>query len=265
MESDLRYESCEICGGRQSMIIDFLGKTRKVKVLCKCQDEKLNAEREIEKNKQLQKRLERLKAYSLMDENFNICTFDNWIRSKENDKLFAIGKKYCKQWQKMKEENIGLLIWGPPGTGKSYFSFCIANALLKEMVPVVAISSIGLLNRIKATYGSYGQEEEIEIINSLKNASLLILDDLGAENGTEWSNEKLYEIIDSRYRMKKPMIITTNLSLEGLKNKLTSRDGINRTYDRLMEMCTPIEIQDKSKRAEAGKQKTLILKELLSS
>jgi len=37
----------------------------------------------------------------------------------------------------MKKENIGLLIWGPPGTGKSYFSFCIANDLLKEMVPVI--------------------------------------------------------------------------------------------------------------------------------
>jgi len=65
--------------------------------------------------------------------------------------------------------------------------------------------------------------------------------------------------------MKKPMIITTNLSLEGVKNKLTSKDGINKTYDRLMEMCTPIEIQERSRRAEAGKKKTLILKELLSN
>ena len=97
----------------------------------------------------------------------------------------------------------------------------------------------------------------------LKNASLLILDDLGAENNTEWSKEKIYEIIDSRYRQSKPMIITTNLTKDQLRDKLTSGDGVTRTYDRLIEMCTPIEVKGPSKRVIAASEKMRIIQGLM--
>ncbi|ABR48278.1 AAA ATPase [Alkaliphilus metalliredigens QYMF] len=263
MESDLSCEICPNCGTKQIMVLEILGRSRKVHVRCQCKSEIYEQERKDERQKQQQHRLERLRSYSLMDEKFRHCTFENWNRTKENEKLYRLGKKYCDEWSRLKSENVGLLLWGPPGTGKTYLSSCIANTLLEELIPVIAISSIGILNRIKSTYGSYGQEGEVEIINSMKNAALLVLDDLGAENNTEWSQEKLYEMIDSRYRLEKPMIVTTNLSLQQLKNKLTGRDGVSRTYDRLMEMCIPVEVQDTSKRAEAGRGKTMLLRSLL--
>ena len=126
-----------------------------------------------------------------------------------------------------------------------------------------AISSIGILNKIKETYKKYGNEGEIEVINSLKNASLLILDDLGAENSTDWAREKIYEIIDSRYRDKKPIIITTNLKLEQLMEKMAGGDRVYRTYDRIIEMCTPVEVKGKVRRIETAKAKQKLLKELL--
>ena len=73
-------------------------------------------------------------------------------------------------------------------------------------------------------------------------------DDLGAENNTAWSKEKLYEIIDSRYRDGKPIIITTNLTTGQLKEKLAGDDGIYRTHDRIIEMCTLIEVKGKPRR-----------------
>jgi len=97
----------------------------------------------------------------------------------------------------------------------------------------------------------------------LKNASLLILDDLGAENSTDWAREKIYEIIDSRYRDKKPIIITTNLKLEQLMEKLAGGDRVYRTYDRIIEMCTPVEVKGKARRIETAKAKQKLLKELL--
>ncbi len=232
-------------------------------VMCDCEEKKYNEMKRQEKINAKIHRLEKLRNHSLMGERFESCTFENFEVDNTNKRFFNIAKRYCDKFDEIKKENIGLLLHGAPGTGKTYLAFCIANNLINKMTPVIAISSIGLLGRIKETYSRYGSEGEVEIINSLKNASLLILDDLGAENNTAWSKEKIYEIIDSRYRDGKPIIITTNLSLEQLKNKMAGEDGIHRTYDRLVEMCTPLEIKGRPRRKEAAKEKGDLLKDLL--
>ena len=262
-ELDSVSEICPKCGTRQVMEVELFGRKRKVPVMCKCKQEEYEKQKEEEEKKQRQLRLEKLRKYSLMDQRFEQCTFENFQIDENNEKLYKLATSYCNKWQEMKKKNVGFLFWGPPGTGKTYLSFCIANRLLENLIPVIAISSIGILNRIKETYNSYGKEGEVEVINSLKNASLLIIDDLGAENGTDWAKEKLYEIIDSRYRDAKPMIVTTNLTKEQLKEKLTTSDGVTRTYDRLIEMCYPIEIKGASRRVKTASDKVEIIKELL--
>lgn len=198
-----------------------------------------------------------------MDSKFEQCNFLNFDVDEENKKYFNMCKKYVENFQEIKDKNMGMMFYGLPGRGKSYLAFCIANELISKMTPVIAISSIGLLSKIKETYKSYGSEGEHEIIRSLKNASLLILDDLGAESNTEWAKEKLYEIIDSRYRDEKPILITTNLTQNQLKNKLASGDGVYRTYDRIIEMCTQVEVKGKARRKEAGQDKQDKLRNLL--
>lgn len=236
----------------------------KLPIACRCRKEKLEAENERIRQQELNNRLKTLKKNSLMDERFRDCTFDNWAVEDSNKKLYNLGVRYCEKWDDIKKENIGLILYGKPGTGKTFLSFCIANYLLNRYVPVIAISSIGILSRIKETYNSYGTEGEAEIIRTIQNADLLVLDDLGAENNTEWAKEKLYEIIDFRYRNEKPIIITTNLSMEALQSKLTGNDGISRTYDRIIEMCQPVEVKGDSKRIKKASDKTQILKNLLS-
>lgn len=254
---------CPKCGGKKEVLIEIFGAERKVSCLCPCEVEERDRLEEIEKRKQRMHRLENLRKYSLMGKQFKDCTFKNFKIDNKNKAMRRLGKNYCTKWPEMKEKNMGLLLYGPPGTGKTFLAFCIANELLDNMVPVIAISSIGLLGKIKETYNSWGNEGEIEIISSLKNASLLVLDDLGAENSTSWAKEKIYEIIDSRYRDGKPCIITTNLTREGLKKKLAGEDGISRTYDRIVEMCCPVEIEGGSRRAEAAKDKEKIIEKLL--
>lgn len=261
MESD---SQCNKCGEPLYIEKEFLGKVRKLPVICKCKKEELEQDNERIRQQELSNRLKALKKNSLMDERFSLCTFDNWIIESENKKLYNLGRRYCEKWDKIKKENIGLIFHGAPGTGKTFLSFCIANYLIDRYVPTIAISSIGILSRIKETYSSYGKEGEAEIIRTIQNADLLVLDDLGAENNTEWSKEKLYEIVDFRYRNEKPIVITTNLSMDALKNKLTGEDGVSRTYDRIIEMCQPVEIKGESKRIKKASEKTQLLKNILN-
>lgn len=261
--NEFELKICPKCGGRKEVFIEIFGAKRKVSCLCPCEAKERDRLAEIEKQKQQMHRLENLKKYSLMGKQFKNCIFENFKIDSKNKGMYRLGKNYCAKWPDMKEKNTGLLLYGPPGTGKTFLAFCIANELLNSMVPVIAISSIGLLSRIKETYNTWGNEGETEIINNLKNASLLVLDDLGAENSTAWSKEKIYEIIDSRYRDGKPCIITTNLTREGLKKRLTGDDGISRTYDRIVEMCCPIEVEGKSRRAEAARGKEETIRKLL--
>ncbi len=262
-ESKSINDTCPKCGGALGAEIEILGKIRTVPVACACKQAEYIRNKEIEREKQQQKRLEGFKKYSLMGADFDSDTFENWKMDESNKRWHQIGKRYCEQWDKIKADNLGLIIYGPPGVGKTYFVSCIANELMEKKVAVIAISSIGLLNRIKETYSNHGEMGEVEVIRSLRNASLLIIDDLGAENNTEWANAKIYEIIDSRNRDGKPTIITTNLIPQKLKSKLTSSDGVPRTIDRLTEMCTTLEMTGSSRRVETALTKTDRLKKIL--
>lgn len=253
---------CEVCGEHKyTRYKNFV-----IPTTCECDRKRIEEGKkrdEEDKKRQRQYRLDRLIENSMMDEQFKSCTFENYKVDKYNKKIYQLAKRYCEKWPEMLKNNIGLMFYGKQGIGKSYASFCIANYLLERFIPVVAVSSIALLERFKKNYNSYGNDGEYEILNQLKQADLLILDDLGAENDTNWVKEKLYEIIDTRDRQNKPLIITTNLTTQQLQEKLTGKDGVNRTYDRIVKMCQPIEVVGKSHRIEEAKRKNELLKELL--
>ena len=135
---------------------------------------------------------------------------------------------------------MGLLLWGSVGTGKSFFAGCIANALLAQGVPVLMTNFAKILG---AVTGMYGMERQ-RFLSSLNTYSLLILDDLGAERNSEYALEQLFGVVDSRYQSRKPMIVTTNLTLEELKHP--SDLAHERIYDRLLERCVPVKMNGKN-------------------
>ena len=113
----------------------------------------------------------------------------------------------------MRADNIGCLFWGGVGTGKSYLAGCIANALMEKEIPVHMTNFALILNDLAASF-----ENRNEYISRLCRYSLLILDDFGMERGTEYGLEQVFNVIDSRYRSGKPLIVTTNLTLDDLHN-----------------------------------------------
>lgn len=265
-DSDLACKVCEQCGEPLEHIINFLGNAKKVPIACKCAVEKYNANLLRAENMDKIRKLDSLKKISLMDSSFEKCTFSNWELDENNKGLYELGKRYCENWTQMKRDNVGMLFYGSPGTGKSFISFCIANELLSQYIPVIATSSINIINKIYESYKSFGEDGEIEIINQINSASLVVIDDLGAEHDGRTGKEKqiIYSLIDARIRAQLPLIITTNLTQEQLKKKLTGSDGVCRTYDRIVEACAMIEVKGSSRRIAKAMKKQEIIRGLVS-
>ena len=130
------------------------------------------------------------------------------------------------------------------GTGKSFFAGCIANALIERDISVLMTNIPSILNQLTGMFA----ENRAAFISALDDYSLLILDDLGVERNTEYALEQMFLVIDSRYRSRKPLIVTTNLKLEEIKNPPDLAHA--RIYDRIMERCAPVLFSGKNFREE---------------
>jgi len=252
---------CNNCGNPTRKDVVLLGKMYRMPLACLCKIEEQRLEEERFKAMDLQRRLDRFRVCSLMDSRFLNCTFENWTHKTDNARLYEICKCYCENWEQVYTNASGLLFYGKPGCGKTYASFAIANELYKKGVAVMAISVSRILAIIKDSFDKHGDVSEMEILNTISDASLLILDDLGTEHQTSWTSRMLFQIIDAREKAAKPTIITTNLDKVGLRKYLAvvdSRtgqvDSTDRIFDRVISMCTFEEVTDKSWRIEKGNE-----------
>ena len=104
-------------------------------------------------------------------------------------------------------------------------------------------------------------EGESEELNRLNQAKLLIIDDLGAERSTEFALEKVYKFIDDRYTAKKPLILTSNLTLDDMK--ACEDIKYSRIYDRIFEMCYPVPVKGFSWRKKQANERYRETKQIL--
>jgi len=169
----------------------------------------------------------------------------------------GLARRYVEHWEDMRTDNIGCLFWGGVGTGKSYLAGCIANALMEKEIPVHMTNFALILNDLAASF-----EGRNEYISRLCRYPLLILDDFGMERGTEYGLEQVFNVIDSRYRSGKPLIVTTNLTLDDLRNPEDTAHS--RIYDRLLSMCVPVRFTGDNFRQETAKRKMESMKKLIT-
>lgn len=256
---------CGRCGEMRQAVKRFSNptdeepdRTTELKVirLCKCD---LAEEAEEERKKAYLKDMERLEGMrraSLIDSKFSGATFDNYEHDKDNEKNYQICMRYADKFDEMLQRNQGLLMYGGVGTGKSFSAACIANQLMANGVSVVMTSFPKLLELLRS-------EAEQNVIEKLNAAKLVIFDDLGAERNTDYAVEKVYSIIDSRYRKGLPMVVTTNLAFEDMKREDDIRYA--RIYDRLFETCYPIKFTGKSWRREEANKRFEEMKRFLNA
>lgn len=103
-----------------------------------------------------------------------------------------------------------LMLMGTYGTGKTHLAAAIANYRLAAGSPVFFSIVPDLLDHLRATFAPSSEVPYDELFDKVREAEVLVLDDLGAENGTAWATEKLFQIINYRYNFRMPTVITTN-------------------------------------------------------
>ena len=231
---------CGKCHTRKETIIVLAnGKQLKPRCVCKCEQERMHEEEEKRKAKELEEKVKELRKMGFPDAEMSRFTFENDDRS--NEYISDVAKRYADNFTTMYSKHKGLLLFGTVGTGKTYIAACIANALIDRGYTSLVTNFARLTNTINGMY-----DGKQEYIDGLDRFSLLVIDDLASERDTEYMNEIVTNIIDARYRSGKPMIVTTNLTSEELKNPRDVRK--QRIYSRLMEMCIPLEVKGTDRR-----------------
>lgn len=128
---------------------------------------------------------------------------------------------YCKSYtDNFNINSPSLFFFGKTGLGKTFLSSCIASELLKEGRNVVFGSILNLFRKIEDEHFGRAIGNTTDII---VNAELVILDDLGSEFQTSFTDSVLYEIVNDRLNLNKPTIISTNLSMKELNTKYNER------------------------------------------
>lgn len=234
---------CGVCNQAKEHKFAFNGHF--VPCMCQCAKEAL-AREEAERQRQRElDRVQELASYSLVDEKFRESTFERFIaKTPAEQRVLRICRNYVEHFHEMLDNNVGLIFYGGPGTGKTFSASCIANALMERRVPVLVTSIVRL------TANMFGDDLN-ELLFRMNTARLLVLDDFGAERNTDFKAEQIFTVIDARYAAKKPMIITTNLTDFKTETDVRRR----RVYDRIFEVCTPIKMDGESKRRAEGQKK----------
>jgi DNA replication protein DnaC len=214
--------ACEFCDGTGWRPVERDGVRRVER--CPCWRESLNL---------------RLMQEALIPERYERCDLDRF--DDYNDSLVEALRRARIFIEKFPVVDKGLLLVGNPGVGKTH----IAVAVLKEVIRRnnargLYWATARLLRRIRDTYNPVVKATELEVIRPVMEADLLVLDDLGVERLTDWVDETMNLIVNTRYSERRPTIFTTNIPLtvsaKSHAETLLERIGM-RVFSRLQEMC----------------------------
>ena len=134
---------------------------------------------------------------------------------------FSCALEFAQHPQEL--EKPWLFLQGGYGCGKTHLAAAIANFLIGEGKPALFVNTPDLLDHLRGTYAPDSDVSYDEQFERIRNVSVLILDDLGTQNNTEWAKEKLYQIINYRYNNRLPTVFTTNQMLEDIEPRIRSR------------------------------------------
>jgi DNA replication protein DnaC len=157
-------------------------------------------------------------------------------------------RQYCDNIDAVLAQGRGLWLFGSAGTGKTTLAMLVSKTALEARRSVAIYSLPKLLARIRRTYDAEaGEQSYSQLFERLTSVDLLHIDDLGAEQRTEWVLEQLYSLINERYEAGRSVVVTTNHDEEKLREQMGDR-----IVSRLAEMCDPLPLYGTDQRWEKG-------------
>lgn len=247
---------CGKCNTPKQVKINVFGRDEVNSCDCKCQQE----EHEKIENA-LHAQNQSLAVGNLKNSGIHNRSMHNWTFARDNGsspKLINTAKRYVNGWEEMRAKNIGLCFFGNVGTGKTYAAACIANALIDKDIRVVMTDFSRIINDMQ----SFDTGNKNAYIDDICNSSLLILDDLGAERQSDYALQICEQVIDERAKSGKPLILTTNIPLETIKNPPDVKYA--RMYSRILEMTVPVQSAGTDKRRRTHEDNMKWAKEYFS-
>jgi len=183
-------------------------------VVCHCTQEKLNREHQAH-----------LQQYSNLG-SLTRFTFDNL--NPEGESLSPANQERFRQaYQAARafatEPRGWLILTGPSGSGKTHLAAAIANQRLSQDYPAFFISTPDLLDHLRSTFSPNSEIAYDELFNQVRDAPLLILDDLGAQTSTPWAKEKLDQLLNHRFNSELPTVIVAIVPIERLDERIRTR------------------------------------------
>ena len=223
-------------------------------VLCDCKRAERDVEDAMHEAKRRVEEIERLKRECFRDRRLLEFTFEN---DKGYNPVISKAKRYVELFNDMEARGMGLLLWGNVGTGKTFIAACVANALMEQGVPVYMTNFMRIMNQMMGMTGP----DRNAFLDELNRYRLLVIDDLGAEHDSSFAVEQVFSVIDSRCQSRKPMIVTTNLSMAQMR---APRDISHaRIFDRVLAHCCPVRINNQRIRQQAAARNILEVEKLL--
>ena len=232
---------CGKCHSPKQVRITHQTKTYTMNCLCKCQTEERDEEEASHRKQQARYRAETMRSTGILNQKARQYTFEN--DNGRIDSRLDIAKRYVSKWEECKKKNLGILLTGASGTGKSFFAGCVANALIDNGVPVMLTTLPQLLTILGNLHG----KDLEDYLAKLDRYDLFILDDYDPEGLSPYYQRLLYAIVDRRFSAGKPMIVATNLSVSTMKESHID-PLVTKTNQRIREMCSPVVFEFKDLR-----------------
>jgi DNA replication protein DnaC len=190
-----------------------------------------------------EKSAERAAAEARIPPRYQRCTLDTFTTYQNEELLRAVAtaRRFSEAFPAVQK---GLMLIGPPGIGKTHIAVSVLRHVIKHTgARGLYYDTRALLRDIKSTYNPVLQLAEMDVIRPVMEAELLVLDDLGAERLTDWVEETMSLVVNTRYNERRPTIFTSNyedIPDPGDMNSLLVRVGF-RLHSRLREMCEFLE------------------------